>query len=180
MKEKIKALFFTEALRKWHFEDIIKESKASRERVNHFLRELVEEKFILKIKPKGKMPYYLANRDSPKFRSEKRIYGLKLLEQIGLFDHIDSLKDVKTAILFGSFARGDWNKSSDVDIFIYGNADYFEKGKLETKIKREIQLFIYQKAEKMKKELDPKLIPNIIKGFNIKGSLEPFEVSVNA
>ena len=180
MKEKVKALFFTESLRRWHFEDIIKESKASRERVNYFLKKLLKEKFILRIKPRGKMPYYIANIDFPKFRSEKRIYGLKLLEQVGLFDHINSLKDVKTAILFGSFARGDWNKSSDIDLFIYGNADYFEKGKLENKIKREIQVFSYQKAEKIKKELDPKLIPNIIKGFNIKGSLEPFEVNINA
>lgn len=180
MEEKIKALFFNETLRRWHFEDIVRQSKISRERANHFLKELLKEKFIKKIKQKRKMPYYIADRDSSKFRSEKRLYGLKILEQTGLFEHINSLEDVKTAILFGSFARGDWNKSSDVDIFIYGNAKYFDKGKLETKIKREIQLFNYQNSRKMKKELDLKLIPNIIKGFNIKGSLEPFKVSVNA
>ena len=142
LKEKIKALFFAETLRRKHFEDIVKESEVSRERINHFLKKLIKEKFILRIKPKGKMPYYIANRDFPKFRSEKRIYGLKLLEQIGLFDHINSLKDIKTAILFGSFSRGDWNKSSDIDLFIYGDVKYFEKGKLETKIKRE-KGFIY-------------------------------------
>jgi len=180
MEEKIKAPFFNETLRRWHFEDIVKESKASRERVNYFLKKLVREKFIIKVKPTKKMPYYSANRDSPKFRSEKRIYGLKLLEETGLFEHLNSLKDIKTAILFGSFARGDWNKSSDIDLFIYGNTSYFEKGKLETKMKREIQLFNYQKPKKIKKELDPKLIPNILKGFNIKGSLEPFEVILNA
>jgi len=180
MEEKIKALFFNKTLRRWHFEDIVIESKSSRERVNHFLKKLIKEKFIIKIKPIGKMPYYSANRDSPKFRSEKRLYGLKLLEETGLFEHLNSLKGIKTAILFGSFARGDWNNSSDVDLFIYGNASFFEKGKLETKIKREIQLFNYQEPKKIKKELDPKLIPNIIKGFNIKGSLEPFEVILNA
>ena len=176
MEEKIKALFFNETLKRWHFEDVVKESKASRERVNHFLKKLVREKFIIKVKQTKKMPYYSANRDSPKFRSEKRLCGLKLLEETGLFEHLNSLKGIKTAILFGSFARGDWNKSSDIDLFIYGNASFFEKGKLETKIKREIQLFNYQNPKKIKKELDSKLIPNIIKGFNIKGSLEPFEV----
>ena len=32
---------------------------------------------------------------------------------------------------------------------------------------------------KIKKELDPKLLSNIAKGFNIKESLEPFEVMIN-
>lgn len=180
MKEKIKTLFFNETMRMWHFEDIVNESKASRERVNYFLKKLIKEKLIFRIKQKGKMPYYIANRDSPHFRSEKRLYGLELLGRNGLFEHLASLKGVKTAVLFGSFARGDWNKSSDIDLFVYGDTDQFEKGKLETKTKREIQLFNYKNTEKIKKELDPKLIPNIIKGFNIKGSLEPFEVNINA
>jgi len=180
MKEKIKSLFFNETLRRWHFEDIVRGAGISRERVNYFLKKLIKERFIQRIKPRGKMPYYISNRDSLKFRSEKRLYGLKLLEQTGLFEHLNSFEDIKTAILFGSFARGDWSRSSDVDLFIYGNAKYFDKGKLETKLRREIQLFSYQNTRKIKKELDPKLIPNIINGFNIKGSLEPFEVGINA
>ncbi|MBN2422598.1 nucleotidyltransferase domain-containing protein [Candidatus Woesearchaeota archaeon] len=180
MKDKIKALFFNETLRRWHFTDILKESGVSRERVNYFLKKLMHEKFIIKVKTKGKMPYYNANSSSLKFRSEKRIYGLKLLEEKGLFEHISSLKNIKTAILFGSFSRGDWNKSSDIDLFIYGKAEDFEKGKFESKLKREIELFNYNLANDIKKELDPKLIPNIIKGFYIKNNLEPFEASVNA
>lgn len=178
MKDMIKALFFNESLRRWHFEDIVRETSISRERVNFFLKKLVREKFVFRIKPKGKMPYYTANRESEHFRAEKRIYGLKMLEE--MFEHINMLKGVESAILFGSFARGDWSKSSDVDLFVYGDVKEFEKGKIESKINREIQLFSYKKAEKIKEELDPKLIPNIIKGFNIKGSLKPFEVSVNA
>lgn len=179
MKE-IKALFLNQTLRRWHFGDIVRETKISRERVNYFLKRLVKNKFVLRIKPRGKWPYYIANRNSPAFRFEKKIYGLKLLEKSGLFEHLNSLKDVKTAILFGSFARGDWNKSSDVDLFVYGKVKNFKKGKIESKIKREIQLFSYEDAANIRKELDPKLIPNIIKGFNIKGGLEPFEVSINA
>lgn len=178
--EKIRTIFFNETLRRWHFEAIVRESGMSRERVNHFLKKIIKEKFIIRIKPEGKMPYYIANSGSPKFRSEKMLYGLSMLEQAGLFEHLNSLADVKTAIIFGSFSRGDWNKSSDIDLFIYGNSRKFEKGKLERKLKREIELFSYQDTKKIKKELDPKLIPNIIRGFNIKGSLKPFEVTINA
>ncbi len=178
--EEIKGLFFNEALKRWHFEEIVRASKMSRERVNHFLKRLLKEEYIKRVKPKGSMPFYIADRDSIKFQSEKRLYGLALLEKAGLFKCINSIKGIKTAILFGSFARGDWGKSSDIDIFIYGNDKDFNRGEFETKTKREMQLFSYQTPDKIKRELDPKLIPNIVKGFNIKGSLEPFEVSIHA
>lgn len=173
-------LFFNETLRRWHFEDIVRASKMSRERVNYFLKRLLREGYVRRIKPKRSMPFYIADKESAKFQSEKRIYGLALLEKSGLFKCINSIKGIKTAILFGSFARGDWGKSSDIDIFIYGNDKEFNKGEFETKTRRELQLFSYQHPDKLKRELDPKLIPNIVKGFNIKGSLEPFEVSIHA
>ncbi len=176
----VKSLFFNESIKRWHFEEIIKDTGLSRERVSFFLKCLVKKKLIIRVKPKGKMPYYISNRDLPKFRSEKRMYGLKILEEAGLFSHISSLEGVKSGILFGSFSRGDWNKSSDIDLFVYGEIKEFEKGQMETKLGREIQIFSFKDTKKMKKELDPKLMPNIIKGFNIKGNLEPFEVTVNA
>ena len=180
MKEKIKELFFNDALRRWHFEALLRESGLSRERVNHFLKELLKEKLILRVKKKGKMPYYLANRDSAKFRSEKRLYGLTILEQSGLFENLTSHKGIKTAILFGSFARGDWSKSSDIDLFIYGNDTEFEKGVYETRLHRDIQVFAYQNTKMLKKDLDPTVIPNIAKGFFVTGSIEPFEVKIHA
>ena len=179
MKELIKALFFNDSLKRWHFEEIIRETEMSRERTGHFLKELLKEKFIRRIKQRGKMPYYTANMDSTSFRNEKRLYGLSILEKSGLFEHINNLKKIKTAILFGSFARGDWSKSSDVALFIYGDDKDFIMGEFEIKLNREIQAFSYKDPKKIKKELDPKLIPNIIKGFYIKESIEPFRVDIN-
>lgn len=179
MNEKIRELFFNDTLRRWHFEAILRESGLSRERVNHFLKVLRKEKLILRIKKKGKMPYYLANRDSAKFRSEKRLFGLTMLEQSGLFENLNSCKGIKTAILFGSFARGDWSKSSDIDLFIYGDDTKFEKGLYEAKLHREIQLFVYQNTKILTRELDTAVIPNIAKGFFITDSAEPFEVKIH-
>ncbi|MBI5872185.1 nucleotidyltransferase domain-containing protein [archaeon] len=176
---KIKKLFFCNTLRRWHFEEIVRESGMSRERVNHYLKQLVKKGFIIRAKPKGKMPYYIAQRESEIFRLEKRFYGLNTLQKSGLFEHLNSLRNVKSIVLFGSFARGDWDKSSDIDLFIFGDAGDFDKEKFEIKLEREIQLFSYKDRKLIKKELDPKLIPNIYKGFNIKGSIEPFEVKIN-
>ena len=180
MFEVINRLFFEEPLRRWHFEAIVKASGISRERVNHFLKKLIAEKFAVKVKPRNKSPYYLANTESIKFRIEKRLYGLQLLEENGLFEYLNSLESIKTAIIFGSFARGDWGKSSDVDLFIYGDVKNFDKWKFESRLKREIQLFSYSSPFEIKSELDKKVIHNIVTGFNIKGNLGPFEVEVNA
>ena len=173
MKE-IKQMFFNDTLRRWYFEDIIKESKISRERVNYFLKQLLKEDLIKRIKPRDKRPYYLANRDSSKFRNEKKLYGLNLLNKSGLFEHLNDIKKIKTAIIFGSFSRGDWGKSSDIDLFLYGDDNEFNQTEFEKKLKREIQIF------KDLKRLDPKVIPNIVKGFYIKQSIEPFKVDINA
>lgn len=110
----------------------------------------------------------------------KKIHGLQELQKAGLFEHIKKIKTIKTAILFGSFSRGDWNMSSDVDLFIYGNSKNFDKGSLERELKREIQLLAYSKPKDIKKELDPNIIPRIAKGYYIKGGIEPFEVNINA
>ena len=126
------------------------------------------------------MPYFLAQHESPEFRLEKRIYGFQILQQSGLFTHLFSMKNLKTAILFGSFARGDWGKSSDVDLFLYGDDKLFEKNVFEKKLKRPLQIFSFQQAKEAKKQLEPTLLENIAKGFNIKGSLEPFEVDIHA
>lgn len=176
----LETFFFHDSLRRWHFEALVKESGLSRERINHFLKQLIKEKLIIRVKPRRKMPYYIANWNSLKFRSKKRLYGLSLLEQSGLFGHLYSCRGIKTAILFGSFARGDWSRSSDIDIFIYGDDTEFMKGEFESKLKKEIQLFSYQEPQTIQKQLDPKIIPNIINGFNIKGSIEPFEAIIHA
>ena len=100
--------------------------------------------------------------------------------EMGLCESLCASKTIKSAILFGSFARGDWGKSSDVDLFVYGDAENFDKWQFERKLRREIQVFSYDSIKNIKRDLDPKLMPNIMKGFNIKGNLEPFRVNINA
>ncbi len=177
MENKLKPLFYNSSLRRWHFEALIEESGLSRNRTNAHIKELVKSRFIKRVKPQGKMPYYEAVIDE-RFRAEKRLYGLKMLEGSGLFSHLNSLSGIKTAILFGSFSRGDWNKSSDVDLFIFGDDSDFEIGRIESKLGKEIQLFSFNDPLEIVRKLDPHLIPNIAKGFNIKGNLEPFKVEI--
>ena len=173
----LKRLFFEETLRHWHFEDIRKASELSRERVNFYLKELVRVDLVTRVKLRKKMPYYSANRKNSHFLIEKKLFGLSMLED--LFAYINTCSGIKSAILFGSFARGDWGKSSDIDLFVYGDDTEFKNGEFELALKRDLQLFSFNNPKDMIKVLDPNAIPNIIKGFNIKGTLEPFEVLIH-
>src|SRR3989344_929806 len=125
--DKLQELFFQQTLRHWHFEALVQESGLSRERVHFYLKQLIQKKLIQRIKPRRKMPYYRSNIENPAFRMEKRLFGLQLLEQSRLFQSLQSNQAIITAIIFGSFARGDWSQSSDVDLFIYGDDTYFNQ-----------------------------------------------------
>ena len=63
---------------------------------------------------------------------------------------------------------------------MYGPDEALDKGKFELKLHRELQVFSFKSVEEIKKKVSPALLFNIAKGFNIKGTLEPLEVSVHA
>ncbi|MFH1849346.1 MAG: nucleotidyltransferase domain-containing protein [archaeon] len=110
--------------------------------------------------------------------NKKRLFGLKKLTESGLFDHLVSLAGAKVIILFGSFARSDWYRQSDIDIFIYGDDDNFEQGKYELKLNREIQVHNARNRSDLKKMAN--LLPHIISGIFIKGSISDLGVTISA
>ena len=137
-KENIQELFFDYPTKRWCFEELLKEGKLSRAQTNAWLRKLTKEKFIKKIKLKGKRPYYVSNYNNVAYKNKKRIFALNKLYQIGFLNHLYSLKKAKIIILFGSFSRCDWYKDSDVDIFIYGDPEGLNIGKYEIKLHKDI------------------------------------------
>jgi predicted nucleotidyltransferase len=175
--EKIKELFFSESTKHWHFDQLIKSSGMSRARTSAWLKKLQNENLIKRIKPKGKMPYYIAQWDTDHFKTEKELYGLKKLTKSGLLTHLRTLQ-AKTVILFGSFSRWDWHKDSDIDLFIYGGVKGLNLWKYEKKLKHEIQLFHYEDSKSIKR-LEPAVLKNIMQGLHVKGKGEPFMVKIH-
>lgn len=177
-EENILKLFFNESSRHWHFEEILQKAKISRPQATKWLGKFVKENMINKIKEKNKMPHYIGNFENPAYKNRKRIYALNWFYEIGFLNHLSQLVNTKTIIIFGSFARADWNTESDVDIFIYGDAAEFELGKYEQKLGREIQTFICKDRKECGK-FQPGLIRNILSGYLVKGNLD-FVEGINA
>jgi len=162
----------------WHFDELHKKIGVSKPQLSFWLKRYVKEGVISRVKKKRKMPYYTHNFHNPTFQNRKRIFGLKKLNESGLLDHLTTLDGAKVVILFGSFSRSDWYGNSDIDIFIYGSDDEFEQGKYELILNREIQVHNAKNKEDLKR-MD-KLLPYIISGYFIKGSIQDLKVKVHA
>ena len=177
-QENVLELFFNYPAKQWHFEEIVNDAKIVRSKVDRWLKVLIKQDLIKKVKPNGKMPYYISHYDSPTYKNKKKIFALTKLDESGLLNHLSSLPKADTVILFGSYSRSDWYKESDIDIFIHGDAQGLNVANYELKLHRDIQLFICQDKKELTK-LGPDLIKNIIKGNFIKGDLNFITVDIH-
>ena len=178
-EESVLELFFENPTREWHFEEILKEAAITRSKADAWLKKFITEGLIKRAKERKKMPYYISNYSAPPYKNKKKIFALSKLYDCGFLNHISSLEKVKTAIIFGSFARSDWYKDSDIDLFIYGYPEGLKIADYEIKLKKNIQLFICSTKEELSK-FSGALIKNIIKGNLIKGDIGFVKVSLNA
>ena len=105
------------------------------------------------------------------YKNKKKIFAFEKLYNIGFLNHLLSLKNATTVIIFGSFARSDWYKESDVDLFIYGDAKGLKIVNYELELHKEIQVFICKNKDDLIK-LGSGLLRNIIKGNIIKGNID--------
>src|SRR3989344_7541295 len=137
-EEVLKLILENSPLKEWHFAEIVREARVTKAVANKWLKKYVKEGVLKKIKEKGKFPYFTVGHNNPKYYSLKRIYALEQLHKSGLISQFLSLKNVRTVIIFGSFIKGDWYKDSDIDVFIYGNPDDFDKTRYELSIGKHI------------------------------------------
>lgn len=171
-KDMIYELFFAYPTKEWHFEEIVRSAKIARSKADHWLKELIKEGIIKRVKEKGAQPYCIARISSPEYRNKKKLFALEKLYASGFLNHISSLEKVQTAILFGSFVRSDWYKNSDIDIFIYGDPEGLRLAPYELKLHRDIQVFICQNPEEVEK-FGKGFIQNVLKGYLLKGNHAP-------
>jgi predicted nucleotidyltransferase len=176
-EEDVLKLFYNSG-KHWHFEELLKVAGISRRQLTNWLKRFEKEELIIKVKEKGRHPFYTHNFHNVRFQNRKRIYALEMLTRSGFFDHLSSLKGAKVVILFGSFSRADWYEDSDIDIFIYGDDSLFEKGKYERLLLKDIQVF-NSKDNKGLQRYD-QMLPAIISGNFIKGSFRDLGVVINA
>lgn len=137
-------------------------------------RELssLEKTSVLSSARQGNLKLFRANPQCPFFTELK---GL-VLKTIGVFGEIKSalgtLPGIKYAFIFGSYARGEENAQSDIDLMIVGDVD-IEKidermAELEKKIGRSINYLTFDNREfSQKRKKKDGFIMEVLKGKRI-------------
>lgn len=158
-------------LKEWHFKEVVKEAKVTKVVANKWLKKYVAEDVLHHVKETGKFPYFTVGSNNPVYYSLKRVYALEQLHRSGLISKLMSLKKAKTVIVFGSIAKGDWYKDSDIDIFVFGDISGFDKKIYELKLHRNIEVHLFHNKREAQK-IRTGLIRNVINGYVVKGQIQ--------
>ena len=136
-------LFFNK--KETYLRETAKELKLSPSAVKREFDNLAELDIIKKTKNK-----IILNESNPFFEELKQIFLKTDFISYPIKEALTK-KDIEFAFIFGSFAKGNFNSESDIDLLIIGQASLSEIIKLlnsaEKKIKREINPIIWNFQE---------------------------------
>ena len=162
-QKRLLKLFFEEPNRNFGIREIAKLIKIPKTSVSRYLKELLKEELVKKEK-EG----YAGNDLNPFFKIYKKIYFLEDVYKSGIIEFLQEDLYPKCIILFGSFAKGEYIKSSDIDIFVQAKEKGIDLSKFEKKLKHKVSIFFEERLEKLSNELFNNLINGIKLGGYIK------------
>lgn len=133
--------------------------------------DLFDKKGIIKREIKGNMHIFSTNNDNFRVREMKRTYFANLLAEMNIENIAE---DCASIAIYGSYASGNYDEKSDIDILIIGDEKTVKRElvvDIMKKIDKEFQLNVISiiKWEKLKKDNDH-FVKNIIRNhILIKG-----------
>jgi len=138
----------------FHLREISRRTRVSPPYVQREMTNLMKLGLVLK-RSQGNMTLFKLNVNSPIAEELRRIF-LKT-ESLGQFIHssFEEIGDLKFALIYGSFARGEETETSDIDLLIVGDVserkmlDIVEK--IEKRVGREVNYIAWTENEFKKK-----------------------------
>ncbi len=155
--DKIYWLLFEDSSKSFTIREISKKTGIPTSSVQRYLKSLRKEGLILE----DNRP--IINRY---FKFKKCFFLINKMFQIGLIDHLEEKFNASAIIIFGSVRKGEYEKNSDIDLFIESTKEIkLDLSDFEKKLDHNIQLFI----ERDIKNLPPKLFNNVVNGIKLSG-----------
>lgn len=170
---KITNYFFENPYDEFYLRELARKLKLSPYAAKKYLDLLVKEG-IVKDEKKANLRYFKANMGNLFFRHLKVAFSINLILKSGLVDFLkESLANVSSITLFGSVAKGEDDKKSDIDILVIGTHKHINLNNFEGKIGKEINLHILSWSEwsKKAKSNDPFYFEVISYGISLYGEL---------
>src|SRR3989344_110761 len=177
-KEKILECLYVNRFKELYFSEILRETKLTPNTTLKHLKNLQENKLIISIKKIGNT-FYKLNSKNPQIYSILSYFDYKILNKLpserkrAILELLDKIKvNPLIAVIFGSTAKGTFEKNSDIDTLLIFNKKENKNLKLREDIEAitgvKIQTFIidfeYFKEQVLKQE-DKVIIHAIKTGF---------------
>ncbi|MDI3473799.1 MAG: hypothetical protein PWR30_122 [Candidatus Woesearchaeota archaeon] len=157
--------FFEDNYRRIHVREYARIQKISPPTSSKILEELYKEKLLKKEIDRGYFFYY-ANRDSYLFIDLQRIYWRMKLREVGLIDYILKERLNPVIILFGSIAKAEAKKDSDIDLAVFSVSNrQINPEKFQKRLKKEIHILSFKSLD----EVPDNLKQNILNSYIIEG-----------
>lgn len=144
---KVLSLFMDNPYEKYYLREAARILKISPMTLKRSLGFLLKNNLILKEKSKNQI-LYSANIQNPAFRHIKISRSLSVLMQKGIVEFIkEKVPGVSSIILYGSYAKGEETKDSDMDILIIASGKINISGELSSLLRRDVNLSLFSPAE---------------------------------
>ncbi|MGC9777672.1 MAG: nucleotidyltransferase domain-containing protein [Candidatus Heimdallarchaeota archaeon] len=158
--------FFEDNYRRINIREYARILKISPPSASKTLKAFAKEGLLVLEEDKNYLNFS-TNKVSNLFLHLSRLYWFQTFDEIGFLDYLEKELIAPTIILFGSFAKAEVRKQSDIDIAIFSdlqnelNFDVFEQ-----KLQRKIQQFRFESRDKVPTQ---ELLNNILSGFILMG-----------
>lgn len=163
----VRDIFFENPIKKFHIREISKLLGIPKTTVNYHVDNLLKENLIVKIKQKP-FPSYRADETGGVYKFYKRQEFLRKILETGLVDYLYKELNPRCIILFGSFAKAEYDEGSDIDIFVQAKEIKISLEKFEKKLRHPINLYFKEDINSLSKEL----FNNIMNGIKLNGYIK--------
>ena len=130
--------------------------------------DLLTRENLIKEERKANLRYFKANVNNLFFKQLKISNNINIILKSGLIEFLkENIANISSIVLFGSIAKGEDDKNSDVDLLIIGKEKHLILIKIEEKIKKRITPHILSWSEWNKKAKQDTAFYNEVVNYGI-------------
>lgn len=137
--EQIKELFYENPQKSFYLSQIARLTDTPKTTVLRYLNKLEKEKKIIRENTEP-FPNYIANIQNPFYILQKKQYIIRKIFRSGLIDYLLLNLQPDCIILFGSMQKGNYDKDSDIDLFIGFPEKKIDLKRFERKLMHKIHI----------------------------------------
>ncbi len=165
-------VFFEEPDREVGVREYARLSKIAPATASSRLRNLVKGGFLSE-RSERNVTLFAARTESDFYLEAKRFYNISKIKDSGLIDFLVREFHEPTIFLFGSYAKAENSKKSDIDLFVISNTKKsVNLADFEKKLSP-IQLMVHDPSEIHKlMKTNPHLLNNVLNGIRLYGFWE--------